>query len=1144
MAEDKNKGVVGGSTEQAKLDYAAYLEWKEKQESIHLRKLSELRKKSGLESIEIEKAEELKRITDAINGENALLVEKNKNIARLREERKKFYSEGNLESAKSVEIQIRNELRERDKLYRRRIQLNSEIEAAEQKFAAKKNVALKTQLQYEQNIFSTRVSNHGILERDTDCAEREEELRERLTEIEADRASKVEQLNALRETSAQLTEEERRATAEGNEVLAEQIRAKRESTDASVIAAEQAIASADEMNKSVTDELNAQLKEVLNFREENNKALRSMADLGSKEAAERLRKQSEDTLKSYKEQIEKIEDRRAQKFEAGEDTEEEDKAISELIKAMHDLSKDMRKDARQQKRDESSDKIESGELLQNYLDGVNDSLIANKEADNLKAQQLKAFFTDAEARDLMMQKALADFAKKIDESVDSFYQYQASIEARVQGSDTSFNDMTKTVRRMVSFSPFFKQSDVIDKIKEAVDAGIAYNVELRAFMQVAKDSIATTFEAFDSNLMRIIRLQQADSTAARLGMEASLTKLFNNYFSDTSYLKDAFDTVSQNLIDATAMLPRDMAAEFEFVVQKWLGAMYSVGVSSSTVGLIAQGLNYLGTGNISALNGNDALQTLMAMSATRAGINYEDMLLNGINAQQTNNLLKSMVEYLQSISENTSNKVTKSAYAEVLGISTTDLVALNNLLGSKELGNTGIMEKLYNEAMTYSSMEKEVDKQLAQQFTRHHFSTWVTNIIENATTAAATGIGSNIVTYGLWKTLGIIEGLTGGIHIPAFSVMGNMVDLSQFTIEGIAKAGIAGLGLMGSLLGGLGSLAAALTGDGWKAWGYADTNKRGSSFGGITGGIQEGFSESQNLNTNMSSDGNEVEKTSMSDKADEGEDTKEVTGKNMEDENKEAEEVPKGVEAIRGHTDKMVTSLTEMMTALADIKLLLAYDRLFVTSDIKELVGNKTATVHLAGNSLTYKLTTSSGDSESAVDITNTLFGGQSNSSSSTSNSLLEAIMNSILLNESLALNSSMMSSTNNSATVGGSTAVSSASMSNTALFIERLSSLTDGDVETAVAHITTLYNSIAKHTADASTSTSVLNAIEGDTQSTTTNGTSSTMKSGNDGVSDEMSQEELINTVVQRILESTINVKVTNQGMSEAISVVEIGGI
>ena len=129
-------------------------------------------------------------------------------------------------------------------------------------------------------------------------------------------------------------------------------------------------------------------------------------------------------------------------------------------------------------------------------------------------------------------------------------------------------------------------------------------------------------------------------------------------------------------IDAMQPTPYYIHAD----VQKWLGSLYSVGVSDSAVNTIAEGLNLLGTGNVTALNSNESMQTLMAMSASKAGVSYADILTGGLDAETTNKLLKSMVEYLQSIANNTdNNQVTKSAYANLFGISATDIRAISNL---------------------------------------------------------------------------------------------------------------------------------------------------------------------------------------------------------------------------------------------------------------------------------------------------------------------------------------------------------------------------------------------------------------------------------------------------------------------------------
>ena len=127
------------------------------------------------------------------------------------------------------------------------------------------------------------------------------------------------------------------------------------------------------------------------------------------------------------------------------------------------------------------------------------------------------------------QKAIVDSIKNLQDSYKKAFseaeniltEYKGHIDSRLQGSDKNYSDIMGKVSTNLSLSPFVKTQNVMNQMKEAVDKGIAYNVEQRAFLASITDKIASTFDAFDNNLLRLIRLQQADTTAARLGMEAS-----------------------------------------------------------------------------------------------------------------------------------------------------------------------------------------------------------------------------------------------------------------------------------------------------------------------------------------------------------------------------------------------------------------------------------------------------------------------------------------------------------------------------------------------------------------------------------------------------------------------------------------------
>ena len=83
-------------------------------------------------------------------------------------------------------------------------------------------------------------------------------------------------------------------------------------------------------------------------------------------------------------------------------------------------------------------------------------------------------------------------------------------------------------------------------------AGITNNLTQRAFLDSISDKIAATFSATQDSLIEITRIQRQDTTASRLGLEAYLTRMFNNYFGDTSYLATQFDAVQSILIGTSA----------------------------------------------------------------------------------------------------------------------------------------------------------------------------------------------------------------------------------------------------------------------------------------------------------------------------------------------------------------------------------------------------------------------------------------------------------------------------------------------------------------------------------------------------------------------------------------------------------------
>lgn len=400
------------------------------------------------------------------------------------------------------------------------------------------------------------------------------------------------------------------------------------------------------------------------------------------------------------------------------------------------------------------------------------------------------------------------FKEMFEGTIQQYGEYQSKVNTRLQGSSydqgmgawqgRGFGDgLEGRLSLAIGVNPLVKMTDVMENLMTAIDTGIAYQVEQRAFLQTVKEDIATTFDAFNSNLLRVIRLQQNDSTAARLGMEASLTQFFNSYFNDTTYLSDVYDSVSSSLTEAIAQMTGAEGVAFEYQVQKWLGSLYSLGFSDSSITNIAQALGMLGSGDVSGLSGN-SMQNLIVMAASRAGLSYADILTRGITSEETNTLLQSMVEYLQEIATS-DNKVVKSQYSNIFGLTTSDLKAAENL------GDT--ISNIAKSSMSYASAVDELYSQMNNLYSRVSLSEMVANLKDNAIYSMGTTIAQNPVTYALWEITSMIEDLTGGIALPTFSIMGNMVDLNT-TVTNLMRTGIVGvstLGAIGDIISGVGS---------------------------------------------------------------------------------------------------------------------------------------------------------------------------------------------------------------------------------------------------------------------------------------------------------------------------------------------------
>ena len=593
---------------------------------------------------------------------------------------------------------------------------------------------------------------------------------------------------------------------------------------------------------------------------------------------------------------------RAQEIMASGDATKEEIAAEKT--AVENILKDL--DKGDPKRAEA-EKTRSDLAMKELSAQADDRKQAAKDRNQQKKDEMKWLLKTEEGRTQLLKNAtvkmvgaLSKAFDALEQPINSFYEYQAKYEARMQGSENQYNKMMSNIGFSIGLSPFIKQQKMVENLQRLIDTGTNYNLELRAYIATVSENIASTFDAFDSNLMRLIRIQQSDSTAARMGMEDALTKILNSRFSDSSYLNGTSDTVAGNLLDASAQLSHQMAAEFEFVTQKWLGALYSLGVGDQTITNIAQGLGYLGSGNIDALAGNDQLMTLLAMSASRGGASISDFLTGNLTASNTEKLLKGMIELLGDIANNTdSNKVTRAAFANVFGITNTDLRSISNLTQSD-------IDYLSGTNLNYSQALVESSNQLREISSRMHISTMISNLIDNATTSSALMIGGNIGTYTLYKALNVISSLVGdrGMEIPGIQALGTGT-ASGIDILSVAKAGVAGAGLLASLIGSLGNLGSgglpAL--DRWA--GYEKSLQRGEGLILKDYGVQSGFSSSAQYNNTANQSGDDMTKSAM-------QSSKESATENMSEEDKAAQD------SAKQYQDKMSNLADNIMKLIGE----------------------------------------------------------------------------------------------------------------------------------------------------------------------------------------------------------------------------------
>lgn len=827
----------------------------------------------------------------ALNDQLKLIEEQQKEIRELQRKQSNAHKAGLKSEENALKAELKINLENLDRLTTKKEQLEEEFQ---KKIQAEKDRASKIAEQHEINRFK-RMS---VIERQTYNANIANKLRENKRSLDAEAA-------AQQSTWKKLDKMSRTRANKKQGITKEQAALDRKFAKEEMKRLESQMAETKNRQQQITDAE----KEATN--------LHPVVWFGSKEARNASRhKKLEFAQKHVDDAYVRVSDAQAKTKSIKEDveknsTEEEKKSLEKIAKLKAKLNSDeVKKDKTLKKNLEQQLKKESEkfEKSMEYLSALEEEDAAQHELEMAQQEEKKAAIAEQFSVSELGMSALGRAADNISGHLNDVYSSQSRMKGRLQGSGVSWNIELLDVMTTVGLSGAVKQKNVIAKMVELVDSGVAYNLEMRAFLSEMSDSIASTFDAANGTLLRMIRLQQADTTVARLGMEASLTKLFNQYFKDTSYLTDSgpADAVSAAIMDASATMDKNSSLEFEFNVQKWLGSLYSLGLSSEAVNNIAQGINYLGTGNVSQLSGNSALTTLFAMSAAKAGgKSYARILTEGLDAEDTNKLLRAMVEYLAEIADSQTNMVTKAAYADLFNMSVTDLSTFSSLT-SNEISN------LYSQNTNYAKLTSETQNQLRKVILRKSIAELMDNVIENAEVGAAISIGSNPVTYGLWKATSILKDYVGKIEIPGITAFGTGL-ASGLDILNLMQTAMAGVGLIGSLLGGVASMfkggATNLS-----SWDFEEYTSRGGGLSLLASGSSEDVSESIVIGTGSGS-GEDMSSAAMESGKEAGMEASGTTSEEMEEE----KEIPKKIyEALDGDKDSTVIHLLEKLSGYTE----------------------------------------------------------------------------------------------------------------------------------------------------------------------------------------------------------------------------------
>ena len=565
----------------------------------------------------------------------------------------------------------------------------------------------------------------------------------------------------------------------------------------------------------------------------------SAEDLASDKLTSKLESKIKDLQKKIKETNDKDEaDKLKKDLAAAKKLQESEKKHNkeqheERVKRAKELTDKISKELGLNKNSQQVIDAVSEQLIKEYGESTNADEIAQAVKDSRKAIRKVGPASLSE-----LGKDAAKFLKSLNSSITTIANAKTSIDTRLQGLNAPtylgsyWEQMSKDIKYNIGMSPFVQQEKVVENIKSMVSQGIAFNVEERAVLATIKDQIATTFDATNDALLRLVRIQQQDTTAARLGMESALTSFLNNMYETSEYMQSIAQSIKGTIEEASALMTAENAVAFEYQVQKWLGSLYSVGFSQSGITNIANALGQAASGNISGITSETG--RLLVMAANQANIPLSDILADGLDDSETNRLLQAAVDYLGNIYNETSgNNLLAQQFAGVFGLTASDLKAAANLSNS--------LNDIYTNTLNYNGMLSQLQTMASTSWQRVGTPQMLQNIMANFKYTTAETIANNPMTYLIMELATAAKDIGGGGNIPFINAMGFGVDLNT-NIADLMLMGTLGFGMLGSIGSLIGGLRGGLGLDGiLKNFGIGATaiTSRGTGSGLLTTGYQQ-----------------------------------------------------------------------------------------------------------------------------------------------------------------------------------------------------------------------------------------------------------------------------------------------------------------